>query len=86
MHTVELLEKAVALAGQLGFVVRQDWLGGGAAGACELQGRRWLVIDLALSPAEQLDQVIGAIADLGDIGQIAAMPELRRMINLRRAA
>ena len=61
MHTVELLEQAIALAEERGFVVRQDWLSGSTAGACELKGRRWLLIDLALSPREQLDLVLDAL-------------------------
>lgn len=62
MHTVELLEQAIALAEQRGFVVRQDWLAGSAAGACEFNGRRWLLIDLAQSPREQLDLVLAALS------------------------
>src|SRR4051812_40372356 len=47
MHTVELLEQAIAAAGRCGIVVRQDWFGGSAAGACEFQGRRWVFVDLS---------------------------------------
>ena len=61
MHTVELLERAIAEAQRRKFVVRQEWLGGSTAGACELKGRRWLLIDLALSPREQLDLVEEAL-------------------------
>ena len=61
MHTVELLEKAIAEAQRRGFIVRQDWLSGSSAGACELKGRRWLLIDLALTPREQLDVVQEAL-------------------------
>jgi hypothetical protein len=61
MHTVELLEQAIAEAQRRGFIVRQDWLGGSAAGACELKGSRWLLIDLALTPREQLDLVQEAL-------------------------
>jgi hypothetical protein len=61
MHTVELLERAIAEAEQRGFVVRQDWLSGSTAGACEFKGRRWLLIDLALSPREQLELVLDAL-------------------------
>ncbi len=55
MHTVERLEQALAVAQRRGFIVRQDWFNGTISATCELKGRRWLFIDLALSPAEQLD-------------------------------
>jgi hypothetical protein len=86
MHTVELLEQAIGLAGRLGFDVRQDWFGGTSGGACELKGRRWLFVDLALSPAEQLDQVLAALASAADLDGASIAPELRRMLRLRKAA
>lgn len=66
MHTVELLDQAVALAQSLGYAVRQDWLGGGG-GSCEVRGRKWLFVDLALTPAEQLGQVLDALQASGDM-------------------
>lgn len=86
MHTVELLEHALALAERLGFVVRQDWFGGAPSGACELKGRRWLLVDLALSPREQLEQVVQALASVTDLDDGAAAPELQRLLSLRKAA
>jgi hypothetical protein len=64
MHTVEMLEQAIARATAAGFVVRQDWLGGATAGACEFKGRKWLFLDLAQSPTEQLNLVLGALAQM----------------------
>ena len=61
MSTVEQLEQTLALAATLGYHVRQEWLGGTAGGACEFGGRRVLFIDLALSPAEQLEQARTAL-------------------------
>ena len=40
MHTVDLLEQACALAEQLGYRTRQEWLGGSGGGACEFGGRK----------------------------------------------
>ncbi len=85
MHTVELLEHALALAERSGIVVRQDWFGGSGAGACEVKGRRWLLVDLALSPAEQLEQVVEALAGL-DLSPVSASPQLQKMLKLRKAA
>jgi len=61
MHTVEVLNRTLELAEQLGYGVRFEYLGGGAGGACEFGGRRWLFVDLARNPIEQLDQVAEAL-------------------------
>ena len=84
MHTVELLEEAVRLADSLGFLIRQEWLSGGG-GACELKGKRWLFVDLSLSPLEQLDQVLSAIRSISS-DQLSMSAELRRMLKPRLAA
>jgi hypothetical protein len=86
MHTVERLEQAIALAGELGFIVRQDWFGGLGGGACELKGRRWLLVDLALSPAEQLDLVLDALASGADIAGSVPSPQMQKLLNLRKTA
>ncbi len=86
MHTVELLEHAIALAEQCGFVVRQDWFGGLSAGACEVKGRRWILIDLALNPREQLEGVLDALRATPTPELIPMPPQLRGMLNLRKAA
>lgn len=54
MHTVELLEGALRQVQALGYGVRQEWLGGSGGGACSMQGRKWLFLDLAQSPEEHL--------------------------------
>ncbi len=86
MHTVERLEQALRLADALGFTVRQEWLGGATAGACELQGRRWLFVDLALSPSEQLEQVLDALDSIASTQAVADHPELRQVLQARKAA
>ena len=45
MHKAQLLQEAVRLAGRLGYEIRQDWLGGGSGGACEIRGRKLMFID-----------------------------------------
>ena len=54
MHTVELLEEALAVAEQLGFAIRHEWMGG-TGGACEIAGKLWLFVDLSLTTDEQLE-------------------------------
>lgn len=86
MHTVELLEAAIDLAERSGYRVRQEWMGGAGAGNCEIKGRKWLFLDLSLSPAEQLEIVLGALG--GDpASAVLPMPaELRTLLPLRKTA
>lgn len=86
MHTVELLERAIALARQRGFVVRQDFFGGSLTGACEFKGRRWLFIDLAQSHREQLEQVLQALGETPRLAGTEAPAQLPAFVKLRKAA
>jgi len=61
MHTVDALEAALALAKQAGYRVREEWLGGTGGGGCEIRGSKWIFLDLALGPEEQLDQVLDTL-------------------------
>lgn len=63
MHGVEKLEHLLAQAARRGYVVRHEWLGGRGGGACEIAGKKHLFIDLALTLAEQLEQVASALRD-----------------------
>jgi hypothetical protein len=85
MHTVVLLAHALNLAERLGYVVRQEWLDG-SGGGCELRGKKFLFIDLATSPADQLEVVLRLLR--GEPGVLdAAMPrELRDALKLRKIA
>ena len=64
MHTVERLELALAEAESRGFLIRHDWFNGATSSTCELKGKRWLFVDLSLSPEEQLAQVLDALAEV----------------------
>jgi hypothetical protein len=86
MHTVDLLELALEAAKTLGFRVRQEWLGGSGGGGCEIKGHKWIFLDLALSPVDQLAQVAEALrADPRAVG-LSLHPALRSFLNLRKAA
>lgn len=86
MHTVELLEEAIDLAKRLGFVVREDWFGGAPAGACQLKGRRWLFVDLALSPREKLDEVVAVLRSVPIPPDSDVSPQLQAMLTTHKAA
>jgi hypothetical protein len=86
MHTTELLEEALAAAESLGYGVRNEWLGGSGGGRCEVSGRKWIFIDLALSVSEQFDQLAEALRDDPGLYTLAISQPLSRMLGLRRSA
>jgi hypothetical protein len=86
MHTVELLERAVGVVRQLGYTVRQEWLGGAGGGACEMKGRKYLFLDVTASPRDQLDQVLDALRREPVAPGLPVCPELAELLNLRKSA
>lgn len=86
MHTVELLEQALALAARLGYRVRQEWLGDCGGGACEYGGRKWLFVDLSLSTADQLSQVVDALRRDPRLASAGATGSLAELLDSERAA
>lgn len=63
LPTVELLELALRHCQKLGYTLREEFLGGIGGGACELRGRKYLFLDLALHASEQFEQVCEALRD-----------------------
>ena len=61
MTTVELLEQALAVARRSGYRIRQEWLDGCSGGACTIKEQKWLFLDPADSPREQLETVLNAL-------------------------
>ena len=86
MHTVELLNEALAVAERLGYKIRHEWLGGSGGGACEFARQRWIFVDLALNPVEQLDQVAGALQSDPAIYTIDLSRPMRRLLGIRKSA
>jgi hypothetical protein len=86
MHTVELLEAALDLAGRLGYSVRQEWLGGGGGGVCELRGRKTLFLDLDQGPAEQLDRAVQTLRSEPEALRLPMSAELAQLLRLRKIA
>ena len=85
MHTVDLLEEAVATAIRLGYKLRQDWLGGGGGG-CEIKGQKWLFLDLALSPSDQLAQVVDTLGREPRLDTASLSPTLARLLTRKKSA
>ena len=86
MHTVELLEHALTVARQLGYGIRHEWLGGNGGGACLLKGEKWLFLDLAQTPLEQLDQVSAALRGEAALERLDVEPALRPHLQVRKSA
>jgi hypothetical protein len=86
MHTVDLLDEALALAERLGYRVRNEWLGGSGGGGCEICGRRWIFLDLALGPADQLEQVLATLRREPSVATLPMPQPLRDCLLLRKSA
>jgi hypothetical protein len=86
VHSVELLEQALAAARRLGIRIREDALEGCTGGPCQIKGERWLFVDPSLSTRERLELVLDALLALGEeIDRELSVP-LARVIRGRRAA
>jgi len=86
MHTVELMEQAVAALEVLGYGVREEYLGGTGGGGCEIGGKKWVFVDIGLSKSEQLDQILEVLRDDASSYSIPLSDELSRSLGIRRAA
>jgi len=87
MHTVELLEQALATARGLGYGIRQEWIDcEGGSGVCEFKGQKWIFLDLSLDPSEQLEIVLQALDRAEDTAILEFPGELRRRVELRKSA
>lgn len=84
MHTVELLDEALAVAEQLGFAIRHEWMGG-TGGACEIAGKPWMFVDLSLTTDEQLDQVIESIKSHQGVHSLPLSPAMSHLLDVRPA-
>jgi hypothetical protein len=61
-------------------------MGGATGGECEIAGRKWLFIDLALNPIERLEQVAEALKRDPRIHGAVVSPELQTLLCLKRVA
>ncbi|GAB5405745.1 MAG: hypothetical protein Aurels2KO_39760 [Aureliella sp.] len=61
VHSVDILEEAIEVAKRIGFEVRHEWLNESRGGLCRIGDRWMLFVDLSLTAAEQLEQVVGGL-------------------------
>ena len=86
MHTVELMEQGIAALELLGYGVREEYLGGTGGGGCEIAGRKWVFVDVALSKSEQLDQILDTLRQDVAIHSLSLSADLAAILGIRRAA
>lgn len=86
MHTIEIMEMAQAVAAELGYRIRHEYLGGAGGGVCEFGGRKWIFVDLALTATEQLDQLLEALQNDPRLCERDVPVVLRNHLGIRRAA
>ena len=82
----ELLEEAIALARQAGYRVRQDWLGGSGGGDCEIKGQKWIFLDLAVGPLDQLELVLDTLRREPNVVSLPMPYQLRDLLAVRKSA
>ena len=86
MHTVEILAEALRVTKRLGYRIREEWLGGAGGGGCEFRGRKYFFLDLALGPAEQLDQVLDTLRRDPAALSLPMPDMLRELLQVRKTA
>jgi hypothetical protein len=86
MHTVEMLEQALALAKRLGYTIRQEGLAGGGGGGCELKGRKLYFLDLDLGPTEQLEEALETLRREPHAVELSMPQELHELLKMRKSA
>jgi hypothetical protein len=86
MHTVEMLGHGLDLATRLGYQIREEYLSGNGGGGCELKGKKIFFLDLALDPAEQLDQVVDTLRHDAGALKLLMPHQLRDLIAMCKSA
>lgn len=86
MHTVELLAAALTVARQLGYRIREECLDGDGGGACEINGQKWLFLDLAMTTRERLATVMQVLAEEQAGASVQFPIAIAEHIDSRRAA
>ena len=86
MHRVEMLEKTIDIARTLGYQVRQDFLNGAGGGHCFVKGRKMVLLDLAQSHDEQLNDIADALRDEARLVDMEIAEERADFLDVRKVA
>ena len=85
MSTIQQFDHLVEIAQQLGYRIRYDYFGGTGGGVCEFSGNKWLFLDLALTSAEQLEQLQITLANEPLLATINLGEEIKHDLSNRAA-
>lgn len=80
MNVVEQTDKLIELAQAMGYQVRYDYFGGTGGGFCQVNGKKWLFIDLALNGVEQLEYLQKGLSEHPEIVQFSANPFVQSLL------
>ncbi len=86
MHTVERLDYLLAVARQLGYQIRREWLDGQGGGCCEFANQRWIFLDLALSVPEQLELLTEVLREQPAVHELDLPDSVRNQLMRPTAA
>ena len=86
MNHVHQLDEWIEVAQKLGYHIRYDYFGGTGGGVCQYGGKKWLFIDLALPPQEQLDLISTTLNADPLLDTVKISSRLREEISHRRVA
>jgi len=86
MSTIEQIDQLVEVAQQLGYRVRYDYFGGTGGGVCEFSGNKWLFLDLALTSAEQLEQLLSSLANEPLLSTVQIDDRMKQELATKRVA
>ena len=81
MRTLELLDYLIDVARRIGFEIREEWLDGMGAGACQIKGHRVLFVDQSLPPSDRVDQIAQALRGRDELATIYILPEARAILD-----
>tara|TARA_B100000809_G_scaffold151751_2_gene149092 strand:- start:172 stop:468 length:297 start_codon:yes stop_codon:yes gene_type:complete len=79
LNTVEILHQATEMARIMGYEIREEWLGGTGGGGCEFGGKKWIFLDVADNPMEQLESVADILCQDPAIHLIELPAPLRKL-------
>jgi hypothetical protein len=80
------LGAAIALAEQVGYRVRQEWLDGSGGGDCVVRGQKLIFLDLAVGPLDQLELVIDVLRRDPAVVSASMPHPLRDLLGVRKSA
>ncbi len=86
MQTVKLTEEAIHTLESMGYGIRHEYMGGIGGGGCEIGGKKWVFLDLALNAEEQLAQLLDALRRDQATYSMSMSPQLESALSMRRAA